>query len=131
MPNHIHLLLWVKENKNSIENGQSRTPVPTRNLQLPYGKSPLRCPHLIRESGSTLGWSRFLRWVAGSAYALAVTFRVWISKAPKGRDTVLPSQARASMVFSLISHSSTFSTSKPKVMEASVAELLHSKKRKT
>ena len=30
MPNHIHLLLWVKENKNAIENGQSRTPVPTR-----------------------------------------------------------------------------------------------------
>ena len=29
MPNHIHLLLWVKENKNAIENGQSRTPVPT------------------------------------------------------------------------------------------------------
>ncbi|MBE6535568.1 MAG: hypothetical protein E7677_02985 [Ruminococcaceae bacterium] len=29
MPNHIHLLLWVKENKNSTENGQSRTPVPT------------------------------------------------------------------------------------------------------
>ena len=29
MPNHIHLLLWVKENKYAIENGQSRTPVPT------------------------------------------------------------------------------------------------------
>ena len=29
MPNHIHLLLWVKENKDAIENGQSRTPVPT------------------------------------------------------------------------------------------------------
>ena len=29
MPNHIHLLLWVKENKNTLENGQSRTPVPT------------------------------------------------------------------------------------------------------
>ena len=30
MPNHIHLLLWIKENKNlSNENGQSRTPVPT------------------------------------------------------------------------------------------------------
>ena len=29
MPNHIHLLLWVKENKNANENGQSRTPVPT------------------------------------------------------------------------------------------------------
>ncbi len=29
MPNHIHLLLWVKENKNAIQNGQSRTPVPT------------------------------------------------------------------------------------------------------
>ena len=27
MPNHIHLLLWVKENKYAIENGQSRTPV--------------------------------------------------------------------------------------------------------
>ena len=27
--NHIHLLFWVKENKNAIENGQSRTPVPT------------------------------------------------------------------------------------------------------
>ena len=29
MPNHIHLLLWVKENKDAIENGRSRTPVPT------------------------------------------------------------------------------------------------------
>ena len=29
MPNHIHLLLWVKENKNKTDNGQSRTPVPT------------------------------------------------------------------------------------------------------
>ena len=29
MPNHIHLLLWVKENKNMIQLGQSRTPVPT------------------------------------------------------------------------------------------------------
>ena len=28
MPNHIHFLLWVKENKT--DNGQSRTPVPTR-----------------------------------------------------------------------------------------------------
>ena len=29
MPNHIHLLILVKENKNTSENGQSRTPVPT------------------------------------------------------------------------------------------------------
>ena len=29
MPNHIHLLIWVKENKNTFDNGQSRTPVPT------------------------------------------------------------------------------------------------------
>lgn len=29
MPNHIHLLLYVKEGKNAIDNGQSRTPVPT------------------------------------------------------------------------------------------------------
>ena len=29
MPNHIHLLLWVKENENTTDNGQSRTPVPT------------------------------------------------------------------------------------------------------
>jgi len=29
MPNHIHLLLWVKKNKNQTENGQSGTPVPT------------------------------------------------------------------------------------------------------
>ena len=29
MPNHIHLLLWVKENKSTTDNGQSRTPVPT------------------------------------------------------------------------------------------------------
>ena len=29
MPNHIHILLWVKENKNKTDNGQSRTPVPT------------------------------------------------------------------------------------------------------
>ena len=30
MPNHIHILLWVKENKNKTDNGQSRTPVPTK-----------------------------------------------------------------------------------------------------
>ncbi len=29
MPNHIHLLLFVKENSKTSENGQSRTPVPT------------------------------------------------------------------------------------------------------
>ena len=29
MPNHIHILLFVKENRGSTENGQSRTPVPT------------------------------------------------------------------------------------------------------
>ena len=29
MPNHIHFLLWVKENKNKTDNGQSGTPVPT------------------------------------------------------------------------------------------------------
>ena len=29
MPNHVHILLWVKENKNIIRNGQSGTPVPT------------------------------------------------------------------------------------------------------
>ena len=29
MPNHIHLLLCVKENKKTTQNGQSRTPVPT------------------------------------------------------------------------------------------------------
>ena len=29
MPNHIHLLIWVKENKTITDNGQSRTPVPT------------------------------------------------------------------------------------------------------
>ena len=29
MPNHIHLLLWIKENKNATDTGQSRTPVPT------------------------------------------------------------------------------------------------------
>ena len=29
MPNHIHLLLWVKEGLNTFDNGQSRTPVPT------------------------------------------------------------------------------------------------------
>ena len=29
MPNHIHLLLWVKESKPDIEIGQSGTPVPT------------------------------------------------------------------------------------------------------
>ncbi|MBR6782643.1 MAG: hypothetical protein IKM33_05550 [Clostridia bacterium] len=28
MPNHIHLLLWVKEN-NTTDNGQSGTPIPT------------------------------------------------------------------------------------------------------
>ena len=26
MPNHIHFLLWVKENKNKTDNGQARTP---------------------------------------------------------------------------------------------------------
>ena len=29
MPNHIHLLLCVKKNKNETDNGQSRMPVPT------------------------------------------------------------------------------------------------------
>ena len=29
MPNHIHLLLWVKENKSTSDKGQSGTPVPT------------------------------------------------------------------------------------------------------
>jgi putative transposase len=29
MPNHIHILLWVRENKDMTDNGQSRTPVPT------------------------------------------------------------------------------------------------------
>ena len=29
MPNHIHILLWVKENKCETDSGQSRTPVPT------------------------------------------------------------------------------------------------------
>ena len=29
MPNHIHFLLLVKKNKNTSDNGQSRTPVPT------------------------------------------------------------------------------------------------------
>ncbi len=29
MPNHIHLLLWVKGNNGGSVNGQSRTPVPT------------------------------------------------------------------------------------------------------
>ena len=39
MPNHIHLLLWVKENRNKTDNGQSRTPVPT-NCNIPYEKEP-------------------------------------------------------------------------------------------
>ena len=38
--NHIHLLFWVKENKNAIENGQSRTPVPT-NIERVGEGSPL------------------------------------------------------------------------------------------
>ena len=29
MPNHIHLLLWIKAGKDTTDNGQSRTPVPT------------------------------------------------------------------------------------------------------
>ena len=29
MPNHIHLLLWVKENNNAIKNGRTRILVPT------------------------------------------------------------------------------------------------------
>ena len=29
MPNHIHLLIWVKKNEKMTDNGQSRTPVPT------------------------------------------------------------------------------------------------------
>ena len=29
MPNHIHLLLWVKAGKDTTDNGQLRTPVPT------------------------------------------------------------------------------------------------------
>ena len=30
MPNHIHLLLWVKSDKRTANGGQSRTPVPTK-----------------------------------------------------------------------------------------------------
>ncbi len=41
MPNHIHLLLGVKENKNAIENGQSRTPVPTIQFANILMRSPL------------------------------------------------------------------------------------------
>ena len=33
MPNHIHILLWVKKSQNTMENGQSRTPVPTNNAK--------------------------------------------------------------------------------------------------
>ena len=29
MPNHIHILLFIKENIRAVEEGQSRTPVPT------------------------------------------------------------------------------------------------------
>ena len=51
MPNHIHLLLWVKESKHGTENGQSGTPVPTYPLNLHnkkricLGKSFFVCTH--------------------------------------------------------------------------------------
>ena len=29
MPNHVHILLWIRDNNKPTDNGQSRTPVPT------------------------------------------------------------------------------------------------------
>ena len=44
MPNHIHLLLWVKENRNAIENGQSRTPVADGQSRTPVADGQSRTP---------------------------------------------------------------------------------------
>ena len=62
MPNHIHLLLWVKENKNTMQNGQSRTPVPT-NIEKANGA----CPQFVstfkrlcnKEYGENIWQARF------------------------------------------------------------------------
>ena len=42
MPNHIHLLLWIKESKFKNDDGQSGTPVPT-NVE----KSNSRCSQFV------------------------------------------------------------------------------------
>ena len=44
MPNHIHFLLWVKENKNKTDNGQSRTPVPDGQSRTPVSDGQSRTP---------------------------------------------------------------------------------------
>jgi len=62
MPNHIHFLLWVKENKNTTDNGQSRTPVPTN-----VGRSNSVCSQFVstfkrfcnKEYGENIWQTRF------------------------------------------------------------------------
>ena len=62
MPNHIHLLLWLKENKNKTDNGQSRTPVPT-NIE----RANTTCSQFVstfkrfcnKKSGENIWQSRF------------------------------------------------------------------------
>jgi len=44
MPNHIHFLLWVKENKNKTDNGQSRTPVSDGQSRTPVSDGQSRTP---------------------------------------------------------------------------------------
>ena len=62
MPNHIHILLWVKSNKNVADYGQSRTPVPT-NVE----RSNSVCSQFVstfkrfcnKESGENIWQTRF------------------------------------------------------------------------
>ena len=62
MPNHIHLLLWVKEIKNPTEDGQAGTPVPT-NIK----KSNTTCSQFVssfkrfcnKEYGKNIWQARF------------------------------------------------------------------------
>ena len=62
MPNHIHLLLWIKEKRSTIPNGQSGTPVPTN-----VDRSNSTCSRFVstlkrfcnKEYGKNIWQSRF------------------------------------------------------------------------
>ena len=59
MPNHIHLLLWLKENKNKTDNGQSRTPVSDGQSRTPVPTMRDRmhrlfCVHIVIKYTPTL-----------------------------------------------------------------------------
>ena len=62
MPNHIHILLWVKENKCTPDKGQSGTPVPTN-----VGRANNACSQFVstfkrfcnKEYGGNIWQARF------------------------------------------------------------------------